>query len=88
MIAGQRLARERKTVSRSRITDGPFTETKEVIGGYWFMLAKSLEEAAELAAGNPCLACGLVSEVRPIESARASAFAVTSETPTESGGRS
>jgi hypothetical protein len=58
-----------------------------VIGGYWFILAGSLEEAAEIAAGNPCLACGLVYEIRPIESVRASAFAVTTETPNESGDR-
>lgn len=83
MKAGQRLAREGKIVSRHRVTDGPFAEAKEVIGGYWFILAGNLEEAAELAAGNPCLACGLVYEIRPIEPVRASAFAVTTETPGE-----
>lgn len=85
MKAGQRLAREGKIVSRHRVTDGPFSEAKEVIGGYWFILASNLEEAAKLAAGNPCLACGLVYEVRPIESERASAFAVTCETPGDHG---
>jgi hypothetical protein len=81
MKAGQRLARERKIVSKHIVTDGPFAETKEVIGGYWFILASSLEEAAELAAENPCLACGLTYEIRPIESERASAFKVATETP-------
>jgi hypothetical protein len=81
MKPGQRLARHGKLVSRGRVIDGPFTEAKEVIGGYWFILAGSLEEAAEIAAGNPCLACGLFLEIRPIEHERASAFAVTSETP-------
>ena len=79
--AGQRLATQAKLVSRSGVTDGPFTEAKEVIGGYWFILASSLAEAAELAAQNPCLACGLTYEVRPVESERASAFKVTNETP-------
>ena len=79
--AGQRLARERKIVSKHVVTDGPFTETKEVIGGYWFILAGSLEQAAELAAENPCLACGLTYEIRPIESERGSAFKLTNETP-------
>ena len=88
MKAGQRLAREGKLVSKHRVTDGPFAEAKEVIGGYWFILASSLEEAAELAAGNPCLACGLVYEIRPIEFGRASAFAVTSETRGEFSGQS
>ena len=44
------------------VTDGPFGETKEVIGGYWFILAGSLEEAsARLPQRNPCLNCGLCS---------------------------
>jgi hypothetical protein len=48
------------------ITDGPFGESKEVIGGYWFILANSLDEAAQIAKGNPCLHCGLLLEIRPI----------------------
>lgn len=79
--SGQRLAVEGKLVSRSGVTDGPFAELKEVIGGYWFFVADSLEEAAELAAQNPCLACGLTYEVRPLELERASAYKVTNETP-------
>jgi hypothetical protein len=88
MRTGQRLAREGRMVSRGkRVTDGPFTEAKEVIGGYWFILAASLDEAAEIAAGNPCLRWGLSYEIRPIDPERASAFAVTSETPGERGTR-
>ena len=30
-----------------QITDGPFTETKELIGGYWMLEAKSIEEVVE-----------------------------------------
>lgn len=81
---GQRLAIETKLVSRSGVTDGPFAESKEVIGGYWFFVANSLEEAAELAARNPCLACGLTYEVRPVELERASAYKTTNETPADS----
>jgi len=82
MRAGQRLAGTGKTVFKGDlVTDGPFGETKEVIGGYWFILAESLDEAAEIGAGNPCLQCGLFFELRPIEHERASAFAVTTETP-------
>lgn len=87
MKAGQRLATEGKTVSKHMVTDGPFGETKEVIGGYWFIYASSLEDAAKIAAGNPCLAYGLAFEIRPIESVRASAFAVTNETPIQQRGR-
>src|SRR5262249_12097804 len=60
MKRGQRLTTAGRTVYRAKpITDGPFGETKEVIGGYWFILAASLDEAARIAAGNPCLECGL-----------------------------
>ena len=74
MKSGQRLARPARMVSRQGVTDGPFAEAKEIIGGYWFFIAGSLDEAAALAAQNPCLACGLSYEVRPIEPERASAY--------------
>ena len=84
MKTGQRLACEGKTVSRKNVvTDGPFGEAKEVIGGYWFIVASSLDEAADIAAGNPCLKCGLFYEIRPIDPERATAFTVTNETPSE-----
>jgi hypothetical protein len=78
---GQRLATAAKLVTRSGIVDGPFTEAKEVVGGYWFVLAGSLEAAARIAADNPCLACGLAFEIRPIETEQASAYRETNETP-------
>jgi hypothetical protein len=78
---GQRLAKAAKLVTRSGITDGPFTEAKEVVGGYWFVRAGSLEEAARIAADNPCLACGLAYEIRPIEPEQASAYREGNETP-------
>ena len=68
MKRGQRLAYEGKTIGRqSMITDGPFGESKEVIGGYWFILANNLDEAAQIAKGNPCLDHGLFVEIRPID---------------------
>jgi hypothetical protein len=82
---GQRLATGAKLVTRTGITDGPFTEAKEIVGGYWFVLAGSLEEAAQIAAANPCLACGLAFEVRPIEPERASAYREGNETPRHAG---
>ncbi|MFT3957056.1 MAG: YciI family protein [Piscinibacter sp.] len=80
---GHRLTTGTKLVSRSGITDGPFTEAKEIIGGYWFIVASSLQEAAALASENPCLGCGLSYEVRPIEYERGSAYRVTNETPSQ-----
>jgi hypothetical protein len=81
MKPGQRLGTEGRIVRRDVVTDGPYSESKEVIGGYWFILADSLDEAARIAAENPCLACGLYFEVRPVELERASADKVTNETP-------
>jgi hypothetical protein len=82
MKPGSRLSTEGAMVSKSGIsTDGPFCETKEVIGGYWIIVARSLREAAELASQNPCLPYGLRFEIRPLEAERASAYKVTNETP-------
>ncbi len=88
MRPGQRLANSGRTVSRRpTVTDGPYGEAKEVIGGYWFILAHSLEEAAEIAAGNPCMRLGLFYEVRPIDPDRCSASMVSAETPEEGAAR-
>lgn len=81
MRPGQRLATPGVTVYRGKVTDGPFGEAKEVIGGYWFIRAASLEEAARMAGGNPVLECGLFFELRPLELVRATAYDVTNETP-------
>ncbi len=52
MRRGSRLTREVALVTRKRtVTDGPFAEIKELIGGYWFVLAPSLEAAAQLPDG-------------------------------------
>ena len=82
---GRRLATGGKVVTRAAVTDGPFAETKEVIGGYWFIVANSLEEAAAIAAESPCLACGLSYEIRPIDPERGSAYRETNETPIRAG---
>ena len=81
MKTGQRLATGGRTVGREFVSDGPFGETKEIIGGYWFILAHDLDEAQAIIAGNPCMALGLFYELRPVEAVRASAFAITNETP-------
>lgn len=78
---GSRLESTGKVVSKSAITDGPFSEAKELVGGYWFIVAGSLDEAAAIAAENPCIQFGLSLEIRPLEAARARATDVTNETP-------
>lgn len=84
MKGGSRLAREGAIVSgRGVVTDMPASETKEVVGGYWFIVADSLREAAELASENPCLPYGIELEIRPLEAERASVYNLTNETPRE-----
>jgi hypothetical protein len=66
---GHPLERAGKVVSgKARtVTDGPFAETKDVIGGYTLVEAADLAQATELAGGCPIfeLADGAV-EVRPV----------------------
>jgi hypothetical protein len=47
------------------VTDGPFTESKELIGGYWLIQARSKEEAVEWASRCPAND-GDVIEVRQV----------------------
>ncbi len=46
------------------VTDGPYTESKEVIAGFYLLEARDLNEALELAARIPSAALGTI-EVRP-----------------------
>jgi hypothetical protein len=48
------------------VTDGPFAETKEVIGGYWMIQVKSKEEAIEWAKRCPASANEVI-EVRQVQ---------------------
>jgi len=50
---------------KATVTNGPFTETKEVIGGYWIIQVRSREEAIEWAKRAP-LSNNAVIEVRQI----------------------
>ncbi len=79
---GSRLSTDAALVTREGIrTDGPFAEGKEIIGGYWLIVAESLAAAAAIAAENPVLQHGLQFEIRPLEAERGSAFNTTNETP-------
>lgn len=78
---GSRLQPGARIVARGLITDGPFAETKEWLGGYWFIVAESLDQAAAMAAENPCLAFGLTLEIRPLDASRADVTVPTNETP-------
>ncbi len=70
-LDGLRPASEGARISRAvpggpvTVTDGPFSEAKEVVGGYWIIQAKSREEAIEWASRCPVAGESFV-EVRPI----------------------
>ena len=49
------------------ITDGPFAETREQLGGYHVLDCRDLDEALALAARIPTLRVGGTIEVRPLE---------------------
>jgi hypothetical protein len=48
------------------ITDGPYAESKEIVGGYILINATSLDEAVAIARGCPGLNYRLAVEVRPV----------------------
>jgi hypothetical protein len=51
---------------RTLTTDGPFSETKEALGGYYLLDAPDLDAAIELAARIPAARLGGAIEVRPL----------------------
>ena len=69
-VTGDQLAPPRRGKSvrvrngKKMVTDGPFAETKEVVGGFDIIECGSLEEAVEIAAGHPIAEFGTI-EVRP-----------------------
>jgi hypothetical protein len=67
-IIGQPLEDTGKVVGgkSKSVTDGPYAETKDLIGGYSVIEASNLDEAAEIAAGCPVIEAGGLVEVRPV----------------------
>ena len=72
LAGGNKLANDAGKVLQGTdnvsVVDGPFAETKEVIGGYFILEAKDYTEAAELSKSCPHLAFGGKIELRQIES--------------------
>ena len=66
--SGEALLPGGKTVTGAKklVTDGPFAESKELVGGYVIIQAASFEEAAEIAKGCPDLVLGGAVEVREV----------------------
>ncbi|HET7622004.1 MAG TPA: YciI family protein [Gemmatimonadaceae bacterium] len=66
---GHPLLPEGRVISRAaagRRMDGPFAESKEMIGGYFFLHAGSMDEAIAIAEESPNLQHGQTVEVRPV----------------------
>jgi len=71
MLAGEGLQPSSKgkritfTGAKPTITDGPFTETKELIAGFWLWQVRSMEEAVEWLKRSP-FGPGAEVEIRPV----------------------
>jgi hypothetical protein len=69
-VTGDQLAPPRRGRSvrvrdgKAVVSDGPFAETKEAVGGFDIIECDSLDEAVEIAAGHPIAQFGTI-EVRP-----------------------
>ncbi len=69
LVSSQRLAEEPGKVIRAVsgkpvATDGPYSETKETLGGYYLIEAKDYDEAVQLSLDHPHLEYGGTIEVR------------------------
>ena len=63
------LMPEGRVISQKKgqpVADGPFAESKEAIGGYFFLQQSNLDEAVRIAKQCPLLEYGMTVEVRPV----------------------
>jgi hypothetical protein len=63
---GDGLTPEGRVVNAQLVTDGPFVESKEVVGGFSIVQADTIDAAAQLAKGCPGLVHGGTVEVRSL----------------------
>jgi hypothetical protein len=66
--AGQPLERTGKVVrgTQKTVTDGPYTEAKDLVGGFSIVEARDIDQAVELSRGCPIFEGGGSVEVRPV----------------------
>lgn len=90
-VAGEQLAMSTSATTvrvhdgARLVTDGPYAETKEVLGGYYILECADLDKALEAAARCPGAAAGSV-EVRPIVGMQSPAPTAKSAAPAGSAG--
>ena len=67
MIGGEPLQPSGKQVNGTKkvVTDGPFVEAKEIVGGYLVVNAKDIDEAVQISKGCPIFEVDGKLEVRP-----------------------
>lgn len=67
--SGEPLENRGRIVSGTKkvISDGPYTEGKEIVGGYLIIKARDLDEATELSKGCPIFENDGIVEIRPIQ---------------------
>jgi hypothetical protein len=67
-LSGEPLLPGGKTIAGSKktVTDGPFTESKEVIGGFFIVNANNLDEATQMAKDSPDYDLGGSVEIREV----------------------
>jgi hypothetical protein len=70
-VDGQRLGDDvgkvlRPNGSKPSVADGPFSETKEILGGYYTIVAADYDEAVKISLTNPHVEIGGAIEVRQV----------------------
>jgi hypothetical protein len=75
LVGGQALEPARNAVTlrmkegQVEVTDGPFVETKETLGGFMVLEARDLNHAITLISKHPGLGVGNIFEIRPVDEA-------------------
>jgi hypothetical protein len=68
---GDKLKSEGRVVTASGVADGPFVETKEVVGGYMIVSAENYDDAVEVVRACPAVhAPGVSLEIRELAGAK------------------
>ncbi len=66
-VTGNPLEHEGKVVGKNKVvSDGPFAESKETIGGFFMLKVDSMDDAVAIAKDCPGLPYGIRVEVRPV----------------------